>query len=94
MYIDQNGVCQDVSVVSVQPLKEYKLLCELSTGEKILYDFTPQLKQPMFHHLIDIEKFNDVIIIDGAPTWISAKTGHRTLDMGISWIVEYGIKVE
>ena len=51
------------------------------------------LDKPMFKHLRDPEKFKDVTAVGGTPTWISAKSGKRDLDLGISWIINHGVDV-
>ena len=84
---------QYLGVVEIQPMKDYKLKCRLKTGETKIFDFTPHLELPMFSHLRDQSKFEDVVIVDDVPTWISAKTGRRDLDMGISWILVDGVDI-
>ena len=84
---------QYLGVIELHPLDDYKLWCRLMTGEIKIYDFSPHLTKPMFKHLKDPEKFKDVTVIDGTPTWISAKSGKRDLDLGISWIINHGVDV-
>ena len=91
MYRDSNGGYHDTVITELHPLEDYKLWCRLSTGEIKIFDFTPHLELPMFRHLKDKSKFNDVKIVDGVPAWVSAKKGTRDLDMSLAWIVEYGI---
>ena len=47
-------------LTELRPLEDYKLWCKLVTGETKVYDFTPHLNKPMFQHLKDRAKFNDV----------------------------------
>ena len=61
MYYDaRNGTFHDVSLIEVRPLEDYKVWCRLSTGDEYIYDFTPHLEWPMFQHLKNKTKFDDV----------------------------------
>lgn len=57
------------TVVSVQPLRDYKLLLEFDNGEKRIGDITPLLVKPVFAFLKDSTFFNSVYIEYGAVTW-------------------------
>ena len=47
-------------VISVQPLPEYRLLIEYSTGEKRIFDVTPYIEGDWFGELSDSEFFKTV----------------------------------
>lgn len=57
------------TVVSVQPLENYKLLLEFDNGEKRIGDIRPLLVKPVFAFLKDSTFFNSVYIEYGAVTW-------------------------
>lgn len=57
------------TVVSVQPLRDYKLLLEFDNGEKRIGDIAPLLVKPVFAFLKDSTFFNSVYIEYGAVTW-------------------------
>ena len=85
---------QYLKVIEIRPLDDYKLWCRLRTGEIKIYDFTPQLEFPMYQHLKDKSKFNDVIIDEfGVPVWMDADGVTRDTDIGISCILIDGVNV-
>ena len=53
----------------VTPLDNYKLLVEYVTGEKRLYDCSPQLQYEAFEPLKDVTLFNKVHVEFGAIVW-------------------------
>lgn len=57
------------TVVSVQPLSNYRLLLEFDNGEKRIGDISPLLTKPIFTFLKDNVYFNSVYIECGAVTW-------------------------
>ena len=56
-------------VVSVTPLKNYRLLVEFDNGERRIKDITPLLEKRAFKPLKNISYFNTVAIVCGAITW-------------------------
>lgn len=57
------------TIISVQPLSDYKLLLEFDNGEKRICDITPLLTKPVFAFLKDTAYFNSVYLEYGAVTW-------------------------
>lgn len=57
------------TVVTVQPLLNYRLLLEFDNGEKRISDIKPLLTKPVFAFLEDIAYFNSVYLEYGAVTW-------------------------
>ena len=85
---------QYLKIEEIRPLEDYKLWCRLITGETMIYDFTPQLEWPLFAHLKDKAKFDEVGLgSSGVPTWVNPFTGDNDLELGISYILLYGIDI-
>ena len=57
------------TVISVQPVSNYRLLLEFDNGEKRIGDISPLLAKPVFTFLKDTVFFNAVYIECGAVTW-------------------------
>ncbi len=57
------------TVISVQPLENYKLLLVFDNGEKRIGDIKPLLTKPVFAFLEDTTYFNSVYLEYGAVTW-------------------------
>lgn len=57
------------TVISVQPLENYKLLLVFDNGEKRIGDIKPLLTKPVFAFLEDTKYFNSVYLEYGAVTW-------------------------
>ncbi len=57
------------TVISVQPLENYKLLLEFENGEKRIGDIKPLLIKPVFAFLENTVYFNSVYLEYGAVTW-------------------------
>jgi len=57
------------TVISVQPLENYRLLLEFDNGEKRIGDISPLLAKPVFAFLQDMAFFNAVYLEYGAVTW-------------------------
>lgn len=57
------------TIISVQPLADYKLLLEFENGEKRIGDIAPLLTKPIFAFLKDTAYFNAVYLEYGAVTW-------------------------
>lgn len=64
------------TVISVQPLDNYKLLLEFDNGEKRIGDISSLLVKPVFAFLKDSTFFNSVYIEYGAVTWRDSN-GHE-----------------
>ena len=60
---------KSIKVLSVRPLKNYKLWLRFSTGEERVFDCTKLLEFPAFQRLKDIKTFNGVYIDYGIPVW-------------------------
>jgi hypothetical protein len=58
-----------VTVISVRPLKDYKLWVKFSTGEEKVFDFTPLLDSEAFKPLQDEESFQGVYVDYGVTVW-------------------------
>lgn len=56
-------------VISVTPLKNYRLLVEFDNRERRIKDITPLLDKPAFIPLKNIAFFNTVSVVYGAVTW-------------------------
>jgi len=86
---------QYLGITEISPLDNYRIRCVLKTGETKIYDFTPHLEKPMFQHLKDKVKFDDVSIDEfGVPVWMNADGITRDTNIGISWILENGVNEE
>lgn len=57
------------TVISVQPLENYKLLLVFDNGENRIGDIKPLLTKPVFAFLEDTTYFNSVYLEYGAVTW-------------------------
>lgn len=57
------------TVISVQPLSDYRLLVEFKSGEKRISDIFPLLSRPIFSFLRDTVYFDKVYLEYGAVTW-------------------------
>ncbi len=60
-------------VVSVRPLKNWKLRLRFSTEEIKLFDFTPLLDDPCFRPLRDETVFRNVSLEHGVPVWCGGR---------------------
>ena len=58
-----------VSVTSVKPLDDYKLLLEFDNSEKRIFDVTPYLNTGKFAELRDVSLFNSVTIKFDSIEW-------------------------
>ena len=58
-----------ITVISVRPMKDYKLWLRFSTGEQKTFDFTPLLNSAGFRPLQDRALFDDVYVDYGVPVW-------------------------
>jgi hypothetical protein len=58
-----------LTVKSVQPLPDYKLLVRFSTGEEKEINITSLLDEPVFKPLHDVTVFNSVYIDYGTVVW-------------------------
>ena len=57
------------TVISVQPLENYKLFLLFDNGEKSIGDIKQLLTKPVFAFLEDTTYFNSVYLEYGAVTW-------------------------
>ena len=60
---------EQLGVISVRLLANYKLWLRFSTGECRTFDCADLLKYPAYQRLKDKNVFHDVYIDHGAPTW-------------------------
>jgi len=58
-----------LSVKTVRPLPDYKLLVRFSTGEEKKINISSLLNEPVFKALKDISVFNSVYIDYGTVVW-------------------------
>jgi hypothetical protein len=58
-----------LKVIVVQPLDDYRMHLEFSTGEIMEVDFTPLLDIPCFQPLRDKALFAQVYLDHGVPSW-------------------------
>ena len=58
-----------ITVISVRPLNDYKLLIRFSTGEQKTFDFAPLLDFMAFQPLKDKSMFDGVYVDYGVPVW-------------------------
>ena len=72
-----------LTVKSVQPLKEYKLLVRFSTGEEKVADIIPLLDEPVFRALKDVSTFDAVYIDYGTVVW-----NNGTIDIAPEYLYE------
>jgi len=79
---------EEITVTSVKPLKDYKLLLRFSTGEKKEYDVRPLLKIPLYEPLKDKALFNKVRARYGAPVWNNGK-----IDIAPETLYEDGVLI-
>lgn len=59
----------------VYPLADYRLLIQFNTGERRVFDCKSILYNREFMALIDLVKFNKVIIFNGNAAWPEEKVG-------------------
>lgn len=60
---------KDIQVLTLRPLKDYRLWVRFNTGETKIFDFTPLLSTEVFSSLEDKELFQQVYLDYGIPTW-------------------------
>ena len=72
-----------LTVKSVQPLKDYKLLVRFSTGEEKEIDITSLLDEPVFKVLKNVSLFNTVYIDYGTVVW-----NNGTIDIAPEYLYE------
>jgi len=94
MYVKDGSLLTDdgylVEAIAVTPLEDYKVLVELETGKKIVFDMTPYLDEPYFEGLRDKKVFDAVVWEDyGAPAWMDESIGLNAI-MGLCTIFEDG----
>jgi hypothetical protein len=58
-----------LKVIAVQPLGDYRMRLEFSTGETRVFDFTPLLDTPCFQPLREKALFDQVYLDHGVPSW-------------------------
>ncbi len=62
-----------LSVKTVHPLDEHKLLLRFSTGEQRVFDFTPLLELPVFKPLKDKAIFDKVYVDYDTALWLDGQ---------------------
>ncbi|MDR0442485.1 MAG: DUF2442 domain-containing protein [Treponema sp.] len=72
-----------LTVKSVRPLPEYKLLVRFSTGEEKKIDITTLLSEPVFKPLNDVSVFNTVYVDYGTVVW-----NEGTIDIAPEFLYE------
>jgi len=80
-------------VVNVTPLKDYRILVEFRTGEKVIFDMTPYIDEPYFRGLRNKEVFDAVHCQYFAPHWQNEELGLDAI-FGLATIFENGISVQ
>ena len=75
-----------LTVKSVRPLPDYKLLLRFSTGEEKRIDISSLLDEPVFRALRDVSVFNAVYIDYGTVVW-----NDGTIDIAPEYLYERGI---
>lgn len=58
-----------LSVVSIKPIENYRLIVEFNNGESRLFDFKSLLDSKVFSSLSDVALFNSVKLNHGVPVW-------------------------
>jgi hypothetical protein len=90
MYI-KNGIAyadepeKILSVKSVRPLNDYKLMLLFSNDETKIYDMAPMINYPVFRVLKDEDIFNGVYVDCGTVTW------NNEIDIASETLYEGGI---
>ena len=72
-----------LTVKSVRPLANYKLLVRFSTGEEKSIDINSLLNEPVFKALKDISVFNSVYVDYGTVVW-----NDGTIDIAPEYLYE------
>jgi hypothetical protein len=58
-----------LKIIAIQPLDNYRMRLEFSTGEIKEFDFAPLLDTPCFQPLRDKALFAQVYLDHGVPSW-------------------------
>ncbi len=69
-----DSAAQEVKVLDIRTLEEYKLWLRFSNGETGVFDFSPLLKYDGFASLRDKEVFSRVEVEYGVPIWNGGET--------------------
>ena len=72
-----------LTVKTVRPLADYKLLVRFSTGEEKEIDISSLLNEPVFKALNDISVFNSVYVDYGTVVW-----NDGTIDIAPEYLYE------
>jgi len=77
-----------LSVESVKPLKEYKLLIKFENGEERMFDVSPYLNIGKFSELRNLSLFNSVVVKFDTIEWVN----HLDIDPEV--LYEKSLKLE
>ncbi|MDR0688869.1 MAG: DUF2442 domain-containing protein [Spirochaetaceae bacterium] len=90
---EKDGIINSVPLLKVivaQPLDDYRMRLEFSTGETREFDFAPLLDTPCFRPLREKALFDQVYLDHGVPSWDGGNIDiapEALFEAGTSWSI-------